>query len=155
FVETRSLKNPTRLAQVARRHFPLASHDLEYRLRIRRKHLFLQLARHSPECVEERNQPRRDKRRATAQQLSIKALPTAHHVVLDGPRQTTLRILLHVARHVRVSPATDSDVKRRSGSARISQSLAESDVFNEAFSLVNVLDTVLRIASPHAITMDL
>src|SRR6185369_11727658 len=154
-IKTRSLANPTLLTQVARGHFPLTPHDLEYRLGLGRQHLLLQLVRHSPKRIEERKQTRRDKRRATAQQLSVKALAPSHYVVLDAPRQTTLRILLHVARHVRVAPATNSDVKRRSGTPRVSQSLTESDVFNEALGGVNVVDTVFRIASPHAIAMDL
>jgi hypothetical protein len=56
---------------------------------------------------------------------------------------------------VRVAPTTNSDVKGRSRPARVSQSLTKADVFDKAFSAVNVLDTVLRIASPHAIAMDL
>jgi hypothetical protein len=56
---------------------------------------------------------------------------------------------------VRVSAPANSEVKRRSRPARVSQSLAESHLFDEAFSSINVLDMVLRIASPHAIAMDL
>jgi hypothetical protein len=56
---------------------------------------------------------------------------------------------------VRVPPATNSDVKRRSRTPRVSQSLTKADLLNEAFGGENVLDTILRIASPHAIAIDL
>jgi hypothetical protein len=56
---------------------------------------------------------------------------------------------------VRVPPTTNSDVKRWSRPPRVSQSLTKANILDEALSAVNVLDTVLRIASPHAIAMDL
>jgi hypothetical protein len=62
---------------------------------------------------------------------------------------------MRVTWHVRIPATTNSHVKRRPGPARISQSLAESHLFDEAFRSVNVLNAVLRIASPHPIAMDL
>jgi hypothetical protein len=56
---------------------------------------------------------------------------------------------------VRVSPPTNRDIQRWSRTARVSQSLAKPNLFNEAFGGVNILDAVFRIASPHAIAMDL
>jgi hypothetical protein len=56
---------------------------------------------------------------------------------------------------VRIAPATNSDIKRWSGPAGVSQCLAKSDVLNEALRAISVLDTILGIASPHAVAMDL
>jgi hypothetical protein len=56
---------------------------------------------------------------------------------------------------VRVSATTNRDVKGGSWSARVSQSLAKPDLFNEPFRGVNILDPVFRITSPQAIAMNL
>jgi hypothetical protein len=56
---------------------------------------------------------------------------------------------------VRVSATTHSNIKRRSGSPRVGQSLTKTDVFDEALGRVDVLHAVLRIASPHAIPVGL
>src|ERR1051325_4486211 len=155
FVETRPLYNPARLAQVTRPHLPLTPHHLEYHVRIIRKHRLLHSTRDPKQRIEERHQPRRDKSRTPAQYFSIKTLPAPHHVVLDRPREPALRILLHIARHVRVATTTNRDVQRWPRPARVSQRFAKSDVFDEALGAVNVFDAVLWIASPHAVAMDL
>jgi hypothetical protein len=56
---------------------------------------------------------------------------------------------------VRVSTTTNRDIKRWSRPARVGQSLAKPHLFNEPFSGVNILNPVFRIASPHAISMNL
>jgi hypothetical protein len=56
---------------------------------------------------------------------------------------------------VRVSTTTHRNIKRWSRSTRVGQSLTKTDVFDEALGGIDVLHTVLRIASPHPIPMDL
>src|SRR5690349_5019500 len=90
-----------------------------------------------------------------ADDLTVETTAAAHHVVFDGPSQPALRILLDVARHVRVAAPANGDVKRWPRPSRIGQSLAKSDLFDEAFRRVNVLDAIFRIAPPLAVAMDL
>jgi hypothetical protein len=56
---------------------------------------------------------------------------------------------------VRVSPTTHSDIKRWPRPSRVGQSLTKTDVFDEVLGGIDVFHTVLRIASPHAIPVDL
>ena len=65
------------------------------------------------------------------------------------------RILLHIPRHVRIASTANRDIKRWARPARISQSLTKTHLFDEAFSPINVFNAIVRIASPHAVAMDL
>jgi hypothetical protein len=56
---------------------------------------------------------------------------------------------------VRVAAAANGDVKRWARSSGIRQRLAKSDIVDEPLRCVNVINAELRIASPHAIAMQL
>src|SRR6185295_2016746 len=98
--------------QVPCAHLPLTTHHFQDGLRVRSQYLPLFGSRNAPQRLKSRYQTSRDKSRSSPSQLAVENAASAHHLILQHPGKTAFRILLHIARHMRITAPTNGDEKR-------------------------------------------